>query len=303
MKKLLIILPLFVSMQILCFAQNDIQFSNYMFSEITYNPAMAGNSTTLDAALLARQQWTGFEKAPRTQLFSIHNYVEKMSGGVGFSLINDKLGYENSINVKLMYAYQLRLNETSKLSFGLGFGLINKSLQGSSLIYDDMTDEGGVYTDQSKAKADFDFGIAYNSNTFCAGLSSSHIEQSLTESTVLTVPRHYYLYAKYKIKASEKINIIPSVKVRSSMFITQFDVSAIMYYSNRFWIGASYRMQDAIVGLVGVDVTKNIRIGYSYDYNSGAVKSDSGGSHEIVLLGSFDVSKKITPGKSPRFFN
>lgn len=305
MKKIFLILLLLLSIQQISKSQNDIQFSNYMFSEITYNPAMAGNSPTLDAALIARQQWTGFDKAPQTQLLSVHSYVDKMSGGVGLSIINDKLGFENSINVKLMYAYQLRLTDKGdkKLSFGLGFGMINKSLKGSELIYDDMTDENGVYTDQSKAKPDFDFGVAYNSNNFCAGISTTHIEQSLKASTVLNVPRHYYLYAKYKIKASEKINIIPSVKVRSSMFITQFDATALMYYANKFWVGASYRMQDAIVGLIGVDITKNFRVGYSYDYNSGAVKSYSGGSHEIVLLGSFDVSKKITPGKSPRFFN
>ena len=87
------------------------------------------------------------------------------------------------------------------------------------------------------------------------------------------------------------------------MFITQFEVSALMYYANRFWIGASFRPKDAVVGLIGVEITKNFRVGYSYDYNSGAVKSYSGGSHEILVMGSFDVSPKIVPTKTPRFFN
>ena len=303
MKKLLLSLLVLISFQLTTMAQNDIQFSNYMFSEITFNPAMAGNSGTLDAALIARQQWVGFDQAPSTQLFNVSSYVDKVAGGLGLSVINDKLGYEHSLNVKLMYAYQLRLSEKSRLSFGLGFGIVNRSLKGSQLIYDDMTDENGIYTDQSKTKPDFDFGVAFNSEKFAVGVSTTHIDQSLKSATVLKVPRHYYLYAKYKIKASEKINIIPSVKLKSSSFITQFDASAIMYYANKFWIGASYRLNDAIVGLVGVDITKNIRIGYSYDYNSGAVKSYSSGSHEIVLLASFDVAKKIIPTKTPRFFN
>jgi type IX secretion system PorP/SprF family membrane protein len=303
MKKILLALAFFVLLVYTGHAQNDIQFSNYMFSEITFNPAMAGNSGTLDGVLLARQQWTGFDQAPQTQLLSVHSYLNKMSGGVGLDVINDKLGYENSLNVKLMYAYHLRINDKSHMSFGLGFGMVNRTLKGAELIYDDMTDENGVYTNETKTKADFDFGVGYTSEKFCVGLSTTHIDQGLNTATVLKAPRHYYFYGKYKFKASEKINVIPSVKVRSAGFITQFDVSALMFYANRFWVGASFRMDDAIVGLLGVNITKNFSVGYSYDYNSGAVKSYSSGSHEIMLLASFDVAKKIIPTKTPRFFN
>lgn len=303
MKKILLSVMFIVASAFTAVAQNDIQFSNYMFSEVTYNPAMAGNSGTLDACLLHRMQWTGFDEAPRTQLLSVHSFVDKLSGGVGLSVINDKLGHENSINAKLMYAYHLRLNDKSHMSFGLGFGMVNRVLKGSELIYDDMTDENAVLTDETHMKPDFDFGIGYTSEKFCAGISSTHIDQPLNKATVLKVPRHYYLYAKYKIKAGEKINVIPSVKVRSAGYITQFDVSAMMYYASRFWIGASFRSQDAVVGFAGIDITKNFRLGYSYDYNSGAVKSYSGGSHEIMLLASFDVSKKVIPVKTPRFFD
>ena len=76
-----------------------------------------------------------------------------------------------------------------------------------------------------------------------------------------------------------------------------------MYYGGKFWAGASYRYKESIVGLIGVDITQNIRIGYSYDYNSGAIKSYSSGSHEILLLGSFNLQKSSIPSKSPRFFN
>jgi type IX secretion system PorP/SprF family membrane protein len=303
MKKILSAVMFIVAISFTGMAQNDIQFSNYMFSEISFNPAMAGNSGTLDAVLLHRQQWTGFDQAPQTQVLSVHSFVNSLSGGVGLNVINDKLGYEHSLNVKLMYAYHLRLTDKSHMSFGLGFGIVNRTLKGSELIYDDMTDENAIFTDETKTKPDFDFGIGYTSEKFSVGISSTHLDQPLNKATVLKVPRHYYLYAKYKIKAGEKINIIPSLKVRSSGFITQFDVSALMFYANRFWVGGSFRMDDAVVGLVGVNITKNFSVGYSYDYNSGAVKSYSGGSHEIMLLASFDVAKKIIPTKTPRFFD
>ncbi len=303
MKKIILTALLLVMMQMVSVAQNDIQFSNYMFSEITYNPAMAGSSGKLDAALLYRQQWTGFDQAPQTQVLSVNSYVDKVSGGLGLNIINDKLGFEHSLNVKLMYAYMLRLTENSHLSFGLSFGMVNKSLQGSKLIYDDMTDPNAVLNDQTKTKPDFDFGIAYNSKKLAIGLSTTHIAQSLKDATVLIVPRHYYLFAQYKIKASDKINIIPSLKVSTAKFITQVDINAIAYYGGKFWVGAGYRTGDAVIGMLGVDITKYFRLGYSYDYNSGGVKSYSGGSHEVILIGSFDVSKKTVQTKTPRFFN
>ena len=303
MKKLFITLLFVLSIQLISKAQNDIQFSNYMFSEVTYNPAMAGNTLTLDAALLARQQWMGFNEAPRTQLFNMNTYVNKMNGGVGLSIVNDKLGHENSLNAKLMYAYQLRVSDKSRLSFGLGFGFLSKTLKGSELIYDDNSDPNAIENNQSKLRPDFDFGIGFNSEKFSIGASCTHITQPQSSATVLVAPRHYYLYSRYKIKASDKINIIPSIEVKSALYITQFEVSTLAYYDNKFWIGATYRPKDAIVGLIGLDITKNIRLGYSYDYNSGAVKSYSGGSHELVLMASFDVAKKAIPTKTPRFFD
>ena len=302
MKKLLLLL-LLVSFHLNIIAQNDIQFSNYMFSEITYNPAQAGNSQTIDATIIARQQWIGFGQSPQTQLLSVGGYFEKISGGVGLSFVNDKLGYEKSQNIKLMYAYQLSMGNIGRLSFGLGFGLINRALEGAELVYDDMTDQSGIYTNKNKMKPDFDFGIAFNSEKYTIGLSTTHLEQSLKNSSVLKAPRHYYFIAKYKYAATNKINIIPSLKIKSSQFITQFDISALMYYGGKFWAGASYRYKESIVGLIGVDITQNIRIGYSYDYNSGAIKSYSSGSHEILLLGSFNLQKSSIPSKSPRFFN
>lgn len=303
MRKLLFVALFCSAVAYTASAQNDIQFSNYMFSEITYNPAMAGNTNTLDATLLHRSQWTGFDEAPRTQLLSMHKYVAKASGGVGFSLINDQLGHEHFLNAKFMYAYQLRLSEKSRLSFGLAFGVLNRALKGSELIYDDMTDPGAVLTNISSTRPDFDFGIGFNSEKLTVGLSTTHIEQSLKASTILKAPRHYYFIAKYKIKASDKINIIPSVKVRSSEFITQFDATALMFYNSRFWVGASYRLDDAIVGLLGLQINKNFRIGYSYDYSAAALKKYNNGSHEIILMASFDVNKKVIPIKTPRFFD
>lgn len=284
-----------------CHSQNDIQFSHFMFGELFFNPAMAGNSSKLDASTIVRKQWVGFDNSPMMELFNVHAYIEQIHGGAGLSFINDKLGYENYLNMKLSYAYYLKLTEQRRLSFGLGFGILNKGINGTNLTYEEAGDEHAVTTNINKLKPDFDFGIAYNSPNLSVGLSSTHITNSLKKSEIIKVPRHYYFYAKYKINVSDKVNIVEAIELKNSIFITQFDVSALAFYDKKFWGGLSYRLNDAYSILLGVNINKNILIGYSYDANCGTVRKYSDGSHEIMIFTSFDVFK-IT-NKHPSFFN
>ena len=300
MKKILIITFNILLLSKIAISQNDVQFTHFTSSEMLFNPALAGKNETIDATLIARQQWMGFDQAPQTQLLNVGAHFDAISGGVGLSVSNDQLGVENTINAKLMYAYKLKLDKKNNLSFGLGVGIINKSVKGSELIYDNMTDENAQLTNESKLKADFDFGIGFFNEKISAGISTTHIDQGLKKSTIMKVPRHYYLYFKYKIKASDKISIIPAVIARSSEFITQFDINACMDYDNKFWFGLSYRYGDAYVGMLGVTIAQKFKIGYSYDYSAGALKSYSGGSHEIMISAAFPGAK--SKGQPKSFF-
>ncbi|MFH0894907.1 MAG: type IX secretion system membrane protein PorP/SprF [Bacteroidota bacterium] len=294
MKKKLIIAGIFVTMSFSSIAQNDIQISHYMFNDISFNPALAGYQPIIGGTLLARQQWIGVDQAPMTQLLTAQMHSVKLNGGVGLSVYNDKLGFEHNLAAKLMYAYTLKLDKKNNLHLGLGAGFVNKTVRGSELTYQEAGDQYALYSDKSSFKPDFDFGIGFSNKDLVAGISVTHLDQSFATATPFKPPRHYYLYGRYNAKVNDKFFVVPSLMVKSSIFITQFDLSTLAVLDKKAWIGASYRYRDAITGLVGVYITENIRLAYSYDYNAGGVKTHSSGSHEICLMATFkapEVSK------------
>ena len=287
------------------FAQNDIQISNFMFCGQSFNPAFAGVSRAIEFSLLVREQWVGFKTAPSTQVINFKNSTENF-GNYGLSLINDKLGYEKSLNVRLVYAYPFRLRGNSILSLGIGVGFINRSLDGTELIYENqwITDPNGLYSLTNEYNPTIDFGGIFTNQKLTLGLSSTHISKSDVNATFFNVPRHYYFYGDYIIKASEKINVVPAVYVKSDFVITQIEANANVHFADKFWLGCSYRVNESMVGLIGLRIFKNVKIAYAYDFNTGAVKTYSDGSHEIMIIASFDKPEKNRfYFRSPRLFN
>jgi type IX secretion system PorP/SprF family membrane protein len=267
------------------------------------NPAATGNSDKLIASLVARQQWLGIDNAPSTQFLNVHTYVDQIKGGAGLTILNDHVGFENTLNLKLNYAYHCRISETATLSGGLSAGFVNKRLDGSKLIYEQGSDPHAVVSSTSAFSPDFGLGVEFNTAKLTAGISSTHVNQSLSSATEFINPRHTYLYAKYKISAGTDYSVIPSFLVNSSGFIRQYELNTTVVYKEKIRLGLTYRFQESIVGLIGVNITDEILIGYSYDYNAAPIKTYSSGSHEIMIqarLKGFNTKKYDY--KSPRFF-
>jgi type IX secretion system PorP/SprF family membrane protein len=282
-------------------AQNDFQISHFMFNEMMMNPAATGNTDKFIASLLARKQWIGMDRSPGTQFFNAHAYVDPVKGGVGLTIINDQVGYESILNMKLSYAYHLKISEKSSLSVGVSGGFMNKRLDGTKLIYEESYDPGAVRANTNLYIPDFGAGIEYNCKNFTTGISSTHISQNMSDATLYKIPRHYFYYAKYKFEKDD-ITITPALLVKSALFITHFDLNTNVMYKNVFWGGLTYRYKESIVGMVGFQVNK-VRIGYSYDFNSAPLRRQSSGSHEIMLQAVLNgFAKKEQAYKSPRFF-
>lgn len=285
------------------YAQNDAQMSHYMFNNIAYNPAFAGANGLINATFLHRTQWTGFKNAPSTQFLAGDMTLGRL-GGAGISIINDKLGYEKALNIRLMYAYKFQISEDFDIFAGLGLGILNKTLDGDKLIYESMTDDNAIKTKESEITPNIDFGLATKFKDLTLGLSFSHVSQSIDNATFSKPPRHFYAFASYEIGLNEKIDVVPSVYFKNSSFISQFELSALGVYDKKFWGGLSYRMQESLVIMAGVSIMNGIKIGYSYDLNTGPVKSYSSGSHEIMLAASFKRPEKAQiPYRTPRIFN
>jgi len=284
-------------------AQNDAQMSHYMFNTIGYNPAFAGANGLINATFLHRTQWAGFKNAPSTQFISGDMSLDRL-GGVGLSIVNDKLGYEKALNIRLMYAYHYKVSDDLKISGGLGLGVLNKSLDGTQLIYENMNDVNAITSNESQITPNIDFGIAGEYKDLTLGFSFSHVNQSLDKATFSKPPRHMYLFAQYAYALNETIDIVPSIYFKNSSFISQFELSALGVYDEKFWGGLSYRMQESLVIIAGVSIMNGIKIGYSYDLNTGPIKTYSSGSHEIMLSASFKKPEKAQiPYRTPRIFN
>ncbi len=266
------------------FAQNDVQLSQQLFSRINYNPAATGLSEDLNFYLLARQQWVGFKNAPQTIVLNGSTFVPWTRSGWGFSVVGDMLGHQQSVNPKITYAYHIPfMRSKSSLSLGLSAGVLYKTTDGASLVYENPTDPNRLYQVESGVKPDFDFGLEYNSKHISVGTSVTHLGNAFDNKIDESSP-HFYAYARGMIDLSQKWQLTPAFSWHNSKTVQQFEANAIVFYKKVFWVGASYRVEESIVALLGAYITPNIMLGYSYDYNAGNnLSAYSQGSHEIML--------------------
>jgi type IX secretion system PorP/SprF family membrane protein len=283
------------------YSQNDISISHYVYNELSFNPSAMG--TNLNATLIARKQWVGFEGSPFTQFINGSAYVPELYGGIGLSLINDQVGFERTLNFKAMYSYPVELQTGMSLALGLGVGFVNKTIDGTKLVVEDKSDPYAFTHKTSSMKPDFNFGAELNTSDYAIGLASTHLDRGVKGSTLKKNPRHYYLYGKYKFIINDEVFLVPYVLVKSSFYRTQFDINALVYYRKMLWGGLSYRTSSSVVFLLGYQINKEWRVGYSYDYTVGKIRTYAGGSHELMVAATFGGFNKdrVTP-KTPRLF-
>lgn len=288
---------IFLSASLYATAQQEPLFSQYMFQKLYLNPGYAGTNDAICAMGLYRQQWLGFKDtegnnvAPETYTVNIEAPVKVLRGGVGISVTNDKLGFEQGINLRIGYSYHHE-TATGTLGLGLMIGFLDKRIDFSNFqpVDDDpLLNQLGNETDML---IDLAFGAYYTSpGQFYVGFSSSQLIESRskplaeTENTALRMQlrRHYYLMGGYTfaLPGNPAFEIEPSMLFRTDLGSFQVDFTGILKYNDRFWGGLSYRFQDAVVVILGAQY-KNIHIGYSYDVPTSAISTRSGGSHEIM---------------------
>jgi len=283
-------------------AQTDLQLSQQINNRIMYNPAATGQSGCYNFTLLSRQQWTGISQAPSTQLFNFNKYFKSPKLGVGFTFVFDRIGVETTINTKAAISYHAWLTDEMVLSFGLGAGIINRSINGTTLTYENPNDPNALITKNHKLQPDFDFGIEYNWKGLNVGVSSTHLITSFKKATIYKVPRHFYSYARYAIKVSDAVEIVPALSWNCLGNIHMVEINAMTNIKDRVSAGLSYRIDDALVIIAGVKIVDQVRLSYSYDIKLGGVKyAQTKGSHEIMLLCRFGCDKQGS--LHPRFFN
>jgi type IX secretion system PorP/SprF family membrane protein len=304
MKKIFSFLYLVIIVKLAAFGQQDPQFTNNMHYKLGVNPGFAGSEGTISGIILNRYQWVGFEGAPKTLVFSADAAINAFGspGGIGLNIVSDELGFEKNTQINANYAYSKTLG-IGKLGIGLSLGLFNKSINGE---WEVPEDDFGIYTQPSSDPAipqgevsqmalDAGFGLYLSSNQYYLGASVTHINQAAIKFSDLAstyLVRHYYLMGGYNIKLSDPLfELRPSFLFKSDFASWQLDLNANIVFNKRFWGGITYRVQDAIALLMGMEMENGLRFGYSFDLTTSALAHYGYGSHEIFVSYSLDLER------------
>lgn len=289
-------------------AQQDPQFSNFMYDKLSINPGYAGIENQLCGTLFYRNQWMGFGNQPTTLLANVHNNFAIIHGGAGLTFYSDKLGFQRNTIVRAAYSYHLPLgNNTMKLGMGLSIGYVGVGYQANWIPPDGVnTIADDKYIPQANSsQGTYDLGIGFylKGRNFYAGLSSMHLTESQLASLSFTNKRHYFLMAgyDYTLPNDPKIMIMPALRVESDATATQLDVSVRGMWNNMAWLGAGYRIKEAVYPMLGIQQpigkTGTGRFGMSYDINLNDIKKYSNNGLEFFLGYCMPLDKPYKPEK------
>ena len=299
----------FITLSKVLVAQQDEQFSQYMYNQLDFNPGSAGSKEAINASLLGRQQWVGIKGAPTTSIFSVNAPIKpfKINSGIGITILSDNIAYNKNVGLKLAYAYRMDVNNGMG-KFGIGFsaGLLNNALKSANWNPVDGASTNDLsIPGQNDSGSSFDFGLGvfYKTDNLYLGLSSTHLLQPVvkykTSSAEFPNSRHYYLTAGYNLAMKNPLfDLQPSVLIASVGSSSSADLNCVLLYNKKIWGGVTYRVGSAVIGMIGIELISGLRIGYSYDYSITSLSKYNSGSHEIMVGYSFNVSKEKIPHKS-----
>lgn len=303
MKKVyLIILILFVAAP--ATAQQLPQFTQYMYNTISINPAYAGSRDGFSITALNRNQWAGINGAPNTQTLSVHSPLRNDKVGLGLSVINDKAGYENYTYLYSDFSYRLDLSADVSLNLGLkgGFSYYNldKDLFTEPAVMDDP-----FFQDRfNKWTPNFGIGFYLSSQDWYIGASAPKLINNNNHeyNEYLAMEQvHYYFTGGYVFDLSDNVKLRPTglVKLTSGAPLS-VDISSTFIFNEKFYLGGTYRIDDALGAFLDVEIFDGFRAGYAYEYSISDIQPYTSGSHEILLI--YEFRFKNTRYKSPRFF-
>lgn len=289
--------------RVISYAQQDAQFTQYMYNTININPAYAGSRGAMSIFGLHRTQWIGLDGAPVTNAFSINTPINNSNLGIGLSFLNDRIGptVENAISADI--SYTIRTSEKYKLSFGIkGTGNFF-NLDVSRLNPRDQNDP--QFQNLNKFSPNIGAGIYLHSNKTYIGISvPNFIETNRYSDNEIAIFKdriNYYLIAGHVFEISNDIKFKPALLTKVVLGAPlQLDVSGNFMFNDTFVLGAAYRWDAAVSAMAGFQVTNGLYIGYGYDLETTKLRHYNSGSHEVFLrFELFDNYNKII---SPRFF-
>ncbi|CAA9201831.1 PorP/SprF family type IX secretion system membrane protein [Flavobacterium collinsii] len=287
------------------FAQQDAQFTQYMYNTININPAYAGSRGVMSIFGLYRTQWVGLDGAPETSSFSLNTPINS-NVGLGVSLVNDKIGPTNENNISADFSYSIPTSATAKLSFGIKGSANIFKLDPTKLSPEHQGDT--QFQDfQNKFSPNIGAGVYWHTDKAYVGLSVPNFIQTTryddNDYSIYKDRINYYFIAGYvfNLNSYETIKFKPALMTKMvEGSPLQVDASANFMFNDKFVIGVAYRWSASISALAGFQITDSMYLGYAYDRETTRLVNYNSGSHEIFLR--FEFLNNYSRITSPRFF-
>ncbi|WP_419212252.1 type IX secretion system membrane protein PorP/SprF [Maribacter sp. X9] len=301
-----IVFLMVIALSAFCYAQQDAQYTQYMYNTVSVNPAYAGSRGQISLAALHRSQWVGLKGAPVTQTFNVHSPIGYRGVGLGLSIVNDQIGPTSETNFDVDFSYTIWTSTEGRVSFGL---------KASANLLDVRFSELDEYNLDNNLQQNIDnrltpnigAGVYYHTNEFYVGLSVPRILETLhfQGSNLSTAKENmnFYLITGYVWDLNPFVKFKPALLtklVRGAPL--QVDLSANFMFSEKFIVGAGYRWGAAFTGMAGFNISRKFLIGIAYDKETTELGSAAfnDGSFEVIFRYDFISSKNNL--KSPRFF-
>ena len=284
-------------------------YSQYLFNRFLINPAVAGSDGYTSLNLTAREQWVGYDGAPRTfsfsaqtriikkgykvksNLFNSQVFRPKTAGRVGLGgyVFSDRNGLIRRTGFQLTYAYHMWVQNNTQFSLGLALTGYQYKIDEKALNFGDPNDPW-LNNDLRKGMfvPDVTFGMYLLNAKYSLGLSAEQLFEASAKIGSqayqnFRIERHYYLFGSYDFGSGTSGQIEPSFIVKmSEQLKPQADIGVSYIYKQDLWTGLAFRTSGAIIANIGVKY-QNMYIGYAFDFTLQEIQRVTYGTHEITL--------------------
>jgi type IX secretion system PorP/SprF family membrane protein len=279
-------------------AQQEPIYSQYMFNGLVINPGYASVDESASLTVVGRNQWVGIDGAPKTASLSFFTPFKQTKTSIGFSAMRETITVDSRTDFNAIASQKVLLNDEWTMSLGLQVGISQYKENNSQLT----TTDPAFANNQSYMKTNVGFGFTFYREDFFIGLSSPLFKSfdmgKKGETRIITKP-HYYATAGYAYRINDDVLLKPSILLRDVKGNgMQYDINASVLLRELVWLGASWRSEKTVTGLVQIRITPQFELGYSYDTPTNSnLKGAQTVSHEVMLNFRFGWSSdhEITP--------
>lgn len=290
--RIILLAGILILFRLTVIAQTDISTSSHWYNRANYNPASIARPNYIYFFSNVRKQWAGLDGAPTVYNIQASGFSDKYNSALGLSMIRDDIGLTTALNPSLQYAYRVGLNENTNLSLGLSAGVYSRKINASAYEADVVNDPVLDYIDEKYFSPDANFGVELQGKHYIFGLSATHLFSIWKADDQFLITNHNYVYALYKNSDSEQFNLTAGIQVMNRRNLTLVEGTAIIRIKRPsglqkgplelFDLGLTARSSGQFTAITGINITRNMRIGYTYDFGFSNTFNGNG-SHEIIL--------------------